>query len=85
VYTPFSDMAKPVICFDCGAGGLARRLRAFLRIFRGRGKGRHCENCGLHLEEPVEAWVRARDAERDAAGRNPDQNPGPDRPPRDRT
>jgi hypothetical protein len=75
-------MAKPAICFDCGAGGFMRRLRRVLKIFRGRAKGRHCWNCGRHLAEPVSAWVRARDAERDASARNPDANPTRDRPPR---
>jgi|PersoiStandDraft_1058852.scaffolds.fasta_scaffold65084_2 hypothetical protein len=74
-------MAKSAICFDCGVGGLIGRLRRFLKIFQGGGKGRHCENCGRHLEEHVEAWVRARDSERDASARNPHANPA-DRPPR---
>ena len=68
-------MAKTAICFDCEVGGLVRRLRRVLKIFRGGGKGLHCENCGHHLAVPVEAWIRQRDAERDANARNPDVNP----------
>jgi hypothetical protein len=75
-------MAKSVICFDCEVGGLIRRLRRFLNVIPGRRKGRHCENCGHHLEEPVEAWIRERDAERDASARNSGTNSSRDRPPR---
>ena len=74
-------MAKPAICFDCEVGGLVRRLRRVLKIFRRRVKGRHCENCGCHLEEPIPAWMRARDAERGASARNPDAERTRNRPP----
>lgn len=77
-------MAKPAICFDCEVGGLIRRMRRLLNVIPGRGKGRHCENCGHHLEEPVEAWIRERDAERDASSRNPDANRTGGQPPRPR-
>jgi len=81
IYDGSCHMAKPVICFDCEVGGLIRRLRCVLKIFRGRGKKRHCENCGHPLAEPVESWIRARDAER-ASAPNPDSNRIRDRPPR---